>query len=224
MSREIEAPEPVAAEDSKAVEVSASVTDSSTDELFRWLGRRDAFSLMAGRCSAADAECIKRLRDTKLYLKRAKDWEQFCDKFLHMSKSKANFLLRLLDEFGPAYFYIAQVTRIGVKEYRACIAPAVSERRLECGGEAIEIVPENSERIAQAVATLQAKATACEAPAEAEPEKPIADQVAAHIERVRGELEELRHLRYRNGGPHSGLTVAVNSLFAEIGKLLVDVR
>src|SRR5215471_8340788 len=123
MSNEIEVPAPVAAEE---------VTDSSTEELFRWLGRRDAFSLMAGRCSAADAEVIKRLRDTKLYLKRAKDWDEFCQKFLHMSKSNANRILRLLDEFGSAFFYIAQITRVSVKDYRACIAPAVSDRGLAC--------------------------------------------------------------------------------------------
>ena len=62
----------------------------ATEELYRWLGRRDAFSLMAGRCSAADVECIKRIRDNKLYLAVARDWEEFCEKELHMSKSNAN--------------------------------------------------------------------------------------------------------------------------------------
>jgi hypothetical protein len=224
MSKEIEAPEPVAAEDSKAVEVSASESDSSTDELFRWLGRRDAFSLMAGRCSAADAECIKRLRDTKLYLKRAKDWEQFCHKFLHMSKSNANRLLRLLEEFGPAFFYITQITRVSLKDYRACIAPAVSERGLECGGEIIEIVPENSDRIAHAVATMRETAAIAVATAEPEKAESMADQVVAHIELVRGGLTELRHLRYRHGRPHAGLTDAVEKLFQDVGHLLVAVR
>ena len=208
MTKEIEAPPPVA---------SGEDTD---EELFRWLGRRDAFSLMAGRCSAAHAECIKRIRESKRYLKHAKDWEDFCEKVLHMSKSKANHLLRLLDEFGHAYFYIAEVTGISVKDYRACIAPAVSDRGLVCNGETIGIAPENNDKIAQAVALLRATA----APAEAETPRPMADQVLAHVRVVRGALDELRHLRYRHGRPDASLSREVESLLQEVGTLLVDVR
>ena len=219
MSKEIEVPAPVVAE-----ETPAPVEDGSTEELFRWLGRRDAFSLVAGRCSAADAEVIKRLRDTKLYLKKAKDWDEFCQKFLHMSKSNANHLLRLLDEFGPAYFYIAQVTRIGVKEYRSCIAPAVSERGLACDGETIGITPENSAKITQAVASLRAQAAAIAAPAKPETRPGMANKVLIQMQRVRGALNELRGLRYRHGRPDPGLSREVENLLKEVGTLLVDVR
>ena len=33
--------------------------EGGVDELNRWLGRREAFGLMAGRCSAGDVECMK---------------------------------------------------------------------------------------------------------------------------------------------------------------------
>ena len=36
-------------------------------DLGTWLGRRQAFAVMAGRCSAADAKCLRELRDTKKY-------------------------------------------------------------------------------------------------------------------------------------------------------------
>jgi hypothetical protein len=211
MTKEMEVPAPVPSEGSK-------------EELFRWLGRRDAFSLIAGRCTAADAECIKRIHDNKLYLEHAKDWEEFCHKFLHMSKSNANRLLRLLDELGSAYFYISQVTRIAVKEYRACIAPAVTERGLECDGETIDLTPENSAKIAAAVETLRAKAAASGVPAEPAAAQRMNDRIAAHVERVRGELRQLRDLRHRHGKPDSRLTLAVDELAREVGRLLADVR
>jgi hypothetical protein len=49
--------------------------DGSADELNRWLGRRVAFSLVAGRCSAADVECMRRIREGKLYASHASNWE-----------------------------------------------------------------------------------------------------------------------------------------------------
>ncbi|MEI9973468.1 MAG: hypothetical protein WDO73_16330 [Ignavibacteriota bacterium] len=43
-------------------------------ELGVMLGSRRAFAAVSGRCSAADAECLRRLRDQKLYLSRAASW------------------------------------------------------------------------------------------------------------------------------------------------------
>ena len=42
--------------------------------LDRWLGRREAFGLIAGRCSAAEVESLRRIRTEKLY--RERDWER----------------------------------------------------------------------------------------------------------------------------------------------------
>jgi hypothetical protein len=98
--------------------------EGGVDELSKWLGRREAFGLVAGRCSAADVECMRRIRDDKLYLQCAKDWGEFCEKFLHMSKSNVNHQIRLSEEFGPEYHHVAQLTRISVADYRS-IASAV---------------------------------------------------------------------------------------------------
>ena len=41
-------------------------------------GQRRAFGLVAGRCSAAQAECLRKVRDEKTYLKFAANWAGFC--------------------------------------------------------------------------------------------------------------------------------------------------
>ena len=68
--------------------------------LGRLMGRREAFSFIAGHCSAAEAEQLRRIRDGKLYLGHAKDWDEFCTVFLHISRASAaasvNFALRIV--------------------------------------------------------------------------------------------------------------------------------
>ena len=79
--------------------------------LGRLLGRREAFNLVAARCSAAEAGQLREIRATKNYLDCG-DWEEFCWKHLQMSRENANRIIRLLEELGPQYFELAQLTRI----------------------------------------------------------------------------------------------------------------
>jgi hypothetical protein len=139
-----------------------SPTTEGDFELGVMLGSRRAFASVAGRCSAADAECLRRVREKKLYLSRAATWDEFCPKFLGLSKAQANRLIRYLEELGPDYFELAQLTRVTPEQFRA-IAPAVREKNIHVNGESIALVPENSGRIAAAVAELrQAKSSALE--------------------------------------------------------------
>ena len=124
-------------------------------QLGEWLGRRQAFAAVAGRCSAADAECMRRIRDGKLYLERAKTWDDFCSHFLSMTRQNADRIIRLLEEFGPAYFQLAQLTRISPEVYRQ-LAPAMSEDGLRINGDVIALEPSNRDRLATAVAQLRA--------------------------------------------------------------------
>ena len=119
----------------------SSAEDSGDFELGVMLGSRRAFSSVAGRCSAADAECIRRIRDERLYLRRAANWEEFCPEYLGLSKTHANRLIRYLEEFGPDYFELAQLTRVTPEQFRA-IAPAVREKNIHVNGEAIALIPE----------------------------------------------------------------------------------
>jgi hypothetical protein len=87
--------------------------NSSSDlELGTLLGRRQAFSIIAGRCSAADAACLRQIRNQKSYRKLDLGWKGFCSQHLGMSHTQANRVISYLDEFGPEYFDLAQLTGI----------------------------------------------------------------------------------------------------------------
>src|SRR6185369_10794824 len=103
------------------------------------LGTRRAFSSVAGRCSAADAACLRRLRDEKLFAARTATWDEFCPKFLGMSRANANRVIGYLDEFGPDYFELAQLTRINPTEFRA-IAANIKYKAVHWEGEAIALI------------------------------------------------------------------------------------
>src|ERR1700736_5077527 len=76
------------------------------------LGQSRAFGLVAGRCSAAQAEGLQRLRDEKKYLKIAPTWRDFCRRYLNISGTQADRVIHLWQEFGAGYFEIAQLTRV----------------------------------------------------------------------------------------------------------------
>jgi hypothetical protein len=118
------------------------------------LGQTNAFALIAGRCSAAQAEGIRRLREQKLYKRCTEKWEDFCPKYLKMSRVEADRTVRLLEEFGPTYFELSQLTRVSPETYRA-IAPQIQNGVLHHNGEAIELNVENSRKVAAAVAEMR---------------------------------------------------------------------
>ena len=149
-------------------------------ELGKLIGRREAFGLIAGRCSAADAECLRQLRHDKKYKDLAASWEDFCARYLGMSSRNADRTIRLLEELGPGYFEMSQLTRIAPEEFRA-IAPALRDRSLHVNGEAIALIPENTEKIAAAVKELR---KAPDAPAASERLRRLerrCDEVAAEF-------------------------------------------
>jgi hypothetical protein len=121
-----------------------------TFEFGKMMGRRQTFSLMAGKCSAADAECLKKTRDQKLYEGYAKNWEECCTKHIGMSRANAERVIGLLEEFGPAYFEVAQLTRVSPEIFRQ-LARSIQDGKLHHGGEAIALIPENAARLALVV-------------------------------------------------------------------------
>jgi hypothetical protein len=122
--------------------------------LGKMLGRREAFAAVAGRCTAAEAAQIRGMRENKTYLATSRSWGEFCAEHLHMSKSNADRIISLLDEFGPQYFILAQITRVSPDTFRA-IAPSVRDGALHTNGEAIALIPENAARVSRAVAELR---------------------------------------------------------------------
>jgi hypothetical protein len=120
--------------------------------LDRWLGRREAFGLIAGRCSAAEVESLRRIRDEKLYRGRAQSWDEFCSQ-IGVSRRNVERGIRHLEDFGPSFFHLAQLMHIRPEEYRA-IAAHVTEDGVHVEGEVIAFLPENTERVTDAVAKL----------------------------------------------------------------------
>lgn len=118
------------------------------------LGQNHAFGLIAGRCSAAQADGLRRLREEKLYKRCAEKWDDFCPRFLKISRSEADRTIKLWEEFGSAYFELSQLTRLSPETFRA-IAPAIQDGALHYQDEVIELNPENSRRVAAAVADLR---------------------------------------------------------------------
>jgi len=128
-------------------------SDDAGLNLGRWLGRRDAFGLMAGRCSAAEAEVLRRIRNERMYREVDGSWDEFCRKRVGVSKRHVDRTLRLLEEFGPAYFHVAQMTHVTADEYRA-ISAHVGEDGVRVDGAVVALLPENSEQVSAAVGEL----------------------------------------------------------------------
>jgi hypothetical protein len=123
-------------------------------DLGTWMGRKQAFSLIAGRCSAADAECIRKMRGNKTYRALGLNWDKFCRERLGICRSTADLIVRQLEEFGPAFFTLAQAMRITADEYRR-ISSAVSGEKLLHAGEEIPIETGNAPRLAAAIEDMR---------------------------------------------------------------------
>ena len=123
-------------------------------ELGHSLGQNHAFAIVAGRCTAAQAANLHRMREEKLYQRCGLSWEEFCTSYVKVSRSETDRLVRLWQEFGAGYFELAQLTRISADTYRA-IAPSVKEGHLLHNGESIELNAENSRKVAAAVAEMR---------------------------------------------------------------------
>jgi hypothetical protein len=126
-------------------------------ELGAWMGRKQAFASLAGGCSAADAECLRQMRDNKKYRALGLTWAEFCKQRIGITRQWADKLINRLEEFGPQYFRLTQATGITVEEYRR-IAGSVGEKGLAHAGEVIPITSEDAPRLIVAVEELRRQA------------------------------------------------------------------
>src|SRR5579872_3222100 len=111
-------------------------------DLGSWLGRKQAFSVIAGRCSAADVHCMATIREEKKYKATGLTWEEFCKKQLGVSRAYADRQIQILREFGESYFHLAGLVPVTPEEYRS-IAAHVNGDQIEVAGVAIKIAPQN---------------------------------------------------------------------------------
>jgi hypothetical protein len=134
-----------------------TTTDAAaTFDLGTWIGRGQAFSLVANHCSAAQAECLARIRNDGLYKALNLTWDDFCTQHTGAGRAHADEIIRRLEEFGAAYFRLSEIVRISPQSYRA-MQDKVKGDAIEIGGESIPITPENAPRIRQAIAALRAE-------------------------------------------------------------------
>jgi len=115
------------------------------------LGQSEALGTMAGRCTAAQAAALKRLRDSKTYQRLNPTWRDFCTIHLRMSGAHADNIIRAYEQFGESYFEMMRYARISPDSYRD-VQPLLKDGALEVEGERIEFAPENAARIRDAVA------------------------------------------------------------------------
>ena len=158
---------------------SSEIVQSKTDEVYdlgTWIGRKQTLAALAGRCAAADAECLRQVRNRKSYRALKMTWEQFCKQRIGISRAGADRIIQRLEEFGPNYFVLAQATGITPEQYRR-IHPAVRDNALLLAGEAIPIEVENAPRLAAAVEELQRKPEAAPADATGAATNPETEQL-----------------------------------------------
>ena len=129
---------------------------NNTEDVFdlgAWLGRKQAFTLIAGRCSAATVVCLRKIREGKRYRALGLTWEQFCRQRAGVSRAYADKAIQQLEQLGPAYFELSSVPQITPDQFRQ-IADAVTDEGLSYAGDNIEIIPENAPMLAQAIEIL----------------------------------------------------------------------
>src|SRR6266851_5211095 len=115
-----------------------------------WLGRHQAFGLIANQCSAGDAECLKILRENEEYKKLGLTWEEFCITHAGVGRAYADRLIQYLEEFGTNYFRMAELMQISAETYRL-VADSVGDAGMEVNGETIPINRQNRRKILAAV-------------------------------------------------------------------------
>jgi hypothetical protein len=165
----------------KELEVVTNAVD--TFDIGALVGERKTLSKMAGSCSAADALCLRKIRESKQYLSKTKTWEEFCPKYLGIDRSTADRLIRVLEEFGPESFETMGQLGLTPKQYRL-LAPQVQGKALHHAGEAIRLLPENGPQIHAALREIRQRTPPRETPTFCQRLNAIEDRGVAIVEEV----------------------------------------
>ena len=190
-------------------------------DLGAWTGRKQAFAGLAARCTAADAICLRELRDGKKHRAANLTWDEFCPRYLGISRALADRTIRLLEEFGTPYFYLAGLVQIAPEDYRR-IAGAVSESGVQLGPECIAFEPGNTARLAEAVESLKRAAL----PALPAPEKAAKDPLRPAVRQLHVAVKRLEQLLAEGPGDHDRgqLLTALDASIERLSRLGWHVR
>lgn len=120
-----------------------------------WLGRTQAVAAMASQCSFAQAECLRKLKESNAHQALGLTWEEFCSQHVGVSRARADIIIQNAREFGESYFRLAEIVAISPQTYRQ-INPAVDGETVDLGdGKVLALVPENAPAIRAAIAHLR---------------------------------------------------------------------
>jgi hypothetical protein len=160
--------------------------DSPAVELGVWLGRHQALASLASRCSAADLQALRTIREQKLYREWDLTWQEFCKLHAGCSYKTADRMIERFEEFGETYFNLSQIVDVPPSEYRD-LQPAIEENTLAIDGRRIPIDPQNAPQLIEAVQTLRARLR------KGRPEAKRPASLESRIDQWFGELEEAAH-------------------------------
>jgi len=134
----------------------AHVDGAALLEVGTWIGRHQAFGLIANKCSAADAACLREIRDNRHYRALGLTWKEFCSRHTGIDRRTADRIVERLEEFGEAYFNLSQLIPIHPSGFRE-LGPSVSGNTIELDGRKIPITPDHAPQIIEAVRELRSR-------------------------------------------------------------------
>jgi len=151
-------------------------------DLTLFAGRDQALTLIAGTCSAAQAQYLKEVRESGAAAQAGLNWDEYCDAYVGRSRAQVNRLIHKLEQFGPAYFHFCQIAPVSARTFhRLKLATHISGNRFEVDGKSFEISPTNGRAIRDAIKALRAESEQREPalPSEPPPEPPANSSLSA---------------------------------------------
>jgi hypothetical protein len=167
------------------------------------LGRKQAFGLVARRCSAAEIECLIEARENKLYLAVEPTWEAYCQNRAGISRATADRLIHQYQEQGPSLARLNSYTRIRPSEYRL-LAAALTDEGLTHNGEVIPLELENAPQLTRAVDAIRGASVA-----ETPPPDPAEQAFAKAAKALETAFAEFTRLHTMNLDDENRLRLAI---------------
>ncbi|HYW44497.1 MAG TPA: hypothetical protein VE959_16675 [Bryobacteraceae bacterium] len=118
------------------------------------VGRQQAFAAIAGKCTAAQALCLKQIRESRTYEALGLTWEEFCQQHAGISRSRADALIQQFEEFGEDFFRLSEIVRVSPATYRQ-IESRVHDQCIEIDGHQVPLTPQNTPKIRWAIQSLR---------------------------------------------------------------------
>jgi hypothetical protein len=136
-------------------------TSKQTLEAGAYVGRQQAFAVIANQCSAAQAQALKLIRESRAYEDLDLTWDEFCPKYFGFHRTHADHLIRQHKAFGEAFFKLAEIAKISSETFRH-IAPKIDGETIEIDGQKLTMIAENAPAIRAGINKLRAELRAAQ--------------------------------------------------------------